>query len=75
MTFASGKEVVADLVVRACDGVNSVIRNQMIGDTHTIYLHMASIPVSAQQAPSIPTWLPAPSWRWERLKSVHAEGS
>jgi 2-polyprenyl-6-methoxyphenol hydroxylase-like FAD-dependent oxidoreductase len=52
VTFASGKEVVADLVV-ACDGVNSVIRKQIIGDARH-YLGIASIQGKCPMAPSIP---------------------
>ena len=52
VTFASGKDVVADLVV-ACDGVNSVIRKQMIGDARH-YLGIASMQGKCPMAPSIP---------------------
>ena len=58
VTFASGKEVVADLVV-ACDGVNSVIRNQMIGDVRD-YLGIASIQGKCPTAPSIPALATGP---------------
>jgi 2-polyprenyl-6-methoxyphenol hydroxylase-like FAD-dependent oxidoreductase len=51
VTFASGNHVFADLVV-ACDGANSAIRKQMIGDSR-IYLGISSI--NGQCAPARPT--------------------
>jgi 2-polyprenyl-6-methoxyphenol hydroxylase-like FAD-dependent oxidoreductase len=49
VTFASGKEMGADLVV-GCDGVHSVIRRQMIGDSRH-YLGIASVRGRCTKAP------------------------
>jgi 2-polyprenyl-6-methoxyphenol hydroxylase-like FAD-dependent oxidoreductase len=50
VTFASGKEVGAELLV-GCDGVHSAIRNQMNGDTRH-YLGIASLQGWCANAPA-----------------------